>query len=69
MTSLPSLSEAPRLGLACVILQHKVNVLRDGVGELVLDTRSLKVSAATVGGKEAEFSFGEPHKVGNAQFC
>ena len=49
------------------VLQHKVNVLRGGVSELVLDTRNLKVSAATVGGKEAEFSFGEPHKVGDME--
>ncbi len=40
-----------------------MEVLKDGVGELVLDTRNLKVTGARVGGTEAEFSFGEAHKV------
>lgn len=44
-------------------LQHKVEVKQDGVTELVLDTRGLAISGAKVDGAEAEFSFGEAHKV------
>ncbi|KAL4448420.1 hypothetical protein ABPG75_005639 [Micractinium tetrahymenae] len=43
-------------------VEHTVEVKKDGVAELALDTRDVAVSDVTVNGEAAEHSLAEPHK-------
>ena len=52
---------------AWLLLQHKVEILADGVAELVLDTKGIKIARAAAAGKEAELSWGPEHKVGGGR--